>query len=78
MLATRLPAFCCEAVGELRTVVGQQFDDSGSRGQLEPAQRSTLLLSVGSACDEVIGRGSDGSCRSHHSIRPPRDRTPGV
>lgn len=36
-LATGLPVFCCEAVGELRTVVRQQFDDPDRRGQLEPA-----------------------------------------
>ena len=46
VLATGLPVLCCEAVGELRTVVGQQFDDPGRRGQLEPAQRSTVLVSV--------------------------------
>lgn len=38
VLATGLPVFCCEAVGELRTVVSQQFDDPDRRGQLEPAQ----------------------------------------
>lgn len=52
----------CEAFGELRAVVGQQFDYPDRRGQLEPAQRSTLPLSVSSARDEVIGRGTDGSC----------------
>ena len=38
VLATGLPVLCCEAVGELRTVVSQQFDDPDRRGQLEPAQ----------------------------------------
>jgi len=38
VLAAALPVFCCEAVGELRTVVGQQFDDPDRRDQLEPAQ----------------------------------------
>ncbi len=36
--ATGLPVFCCEAVVELRAVVGQQFNDLDRRGQLEPAQ----------------------------------------
>jgi hypothetical protein len=36
-LANGLPVFCCEAVGELRTVVGQQLDDPDRRGQLQPA-----------------------------------------
>lgn len=62
VLATGLPVFCGEAVGELRTVVGQQFDDPDRRAQLEPAQRSTPLLSVSSARDEAMGRGTDGSC----------------
>ena len=38
VLATGLPVLCCEAVGELRAVVGQQFNDLDRRGQLEPAQ----------------------------------------
>jgi hypothetical protein len=37
VLATGLFVFCREAVGELRTVVGQQFDDPDRRGQLEPS-----------------------------------------
>ena len=37
VLATGLPVFCGEAVGELRTVVSQQFDDPDRRGQFEPA-----------------------------------------
>lgn len=44
--ATTLPAFGGDAIGGLRTVVGQQFDDPGRRGQLEPAQRSTLFFSA--------------------------------
>ena len=44
--ATTLPAFGGDAIGGMRTVVGQQFDDPGRRGQLEPAQRSTVLVSV--------------------------------
>ena len=48
VLPTGLPVFCCEAVGELRAVVGRQFDDPDRRGQLEPAQRSTPLLSISS------------------------------
>ena len=62
VLATGLSVFCGEAVSDLRNVVSQQFDDPDWRGQLEPAQRSTLLLSVSSARDGVIGRGTDGSC----------------
>lgn len=54
--ATTLPLSCGEAVGELRTVVSQQFDDPDRRGQLESAQRSTLLLSVTSARDGVMSR----------------------
>ena len=34
--ATGLSVFWCEAVSELRTVGGQQFDDPDWRGQLEP------------------------------------------
>lgn len=56
VLATGLPVLCCEAVGKLRTVVGQQFDDPDPRGQLEPAQRSTLLLLARSTRDGVLGR----------------------
>lgn len=37
VLATGLPVFCCEVVGELRAVVGQQFNDLDRRGPLEPA-----------------------------------------
>ena len=37
VLTPGLPVFCCEAVGELRAVVGQQFNDLNRRGQLEPA-----------------------------------------
>ena len=61
VLATGRPVFCGEAVGELRAVVCQQFDYPDRRGQLEPAQRSTPLLSVSSARDEAMGRGTDGS-----------------
>ena len=46
VLATGLPVFCCEAAGDLRTVVGQQFDDPDRRVPLEPAQRSTRFFSV--------------------------------
>lgn len=38
VLAAGLPVFCGESVGELRAVVGQQFDDLDWRGQLEPTQ----------------------------------------
>ena len=69
VLATGLPVFCCEAVGELRTVVSQQFDDPDRRGQLAPAQRSTLLLSVSSARDGVKGRGQTGHARTRRWIR---------
>ena len=34
VLATGRPVFCGEAVGELRTVVGQKFDDPDRLGQL--------------------------------------------
>jgi hypothetical protein len=44
VLATRLPVLCCEAVGELRAVVGQQFDDPDWPDQLEPALALRLRL----------------------------------
>lgn len=56
VLAAGLPVCCGEAASDLRTVVGQQFDDPNRRGQLEPAQRSTLLLLVRSTRDGVLGR----------------------
>ena len=59
VLATTLPLSCGEEVGQLRAAVGRQFDDPDRRGQLDPAQRSTLLLSVGWARDGVMGRGTD-------------------
>ena len=82
MQATGLPVFWCETVSELRTVVGQQFDDPGRRGQLEPAQRSTLLLSVSSARDEVIARGQTARADliirsgSHETAHQDSDWTP--
>jgi hypothetical protein len=75
VLATGLPVFCCEAVGELRTVVGWHFDDPDRRGQLEPAQRSTLLLSVSSARHGVMGRGHTARARSRRWTRQRRDHT---
>ena len=44
VLATRLPVLCCEAVSELRAVVGQQFDDPDWPDQLEPALAIRLRL----------------------------------
>ena len=55
-LATGLPVFCCETVGELRTVVTQQFDDLDRWGLVRP--------SVGSRC--CFGR----SCHRSYSEIP--------
>jgi hypothetical protein len=69
VLTAGRPVLCGEAVGELRTVASQQFDDPDRRGQLEPAQRSTLLLSVSSARDGAMGRGEKDHVRPRRWIR---------
>lgn len=69
VLAIGLPVFCCEAVGELRTVVGQQFDDPDRRSQLDPplevddsfVGRVTVDVQNYSARDEVMGRETYGA-----------------
>jgi hypothetical protein len=74
VLDAALHVCCGEAASELRTVDGQQIDDPERRGQLEPAQRLTLLLSVNSACDGVMGGGQTARARYRRWVRQRRDR----